>query len=241
MMPDQRTAKDTSCTACGCTRAPAPLDLLLLGAPGSGKGTEAALLVKELGIPHVATGDLFRENLKNNTELGRMAKSYMDKGQLVPDDVTAHMVEDRLGRSDVARGFILDGFPRTLPQAEALGAILGKLARRILAVFYIQVPDEVIIARLSARLICRHCQTPFNLRTMRPQREGICDKCGGPLYQRDDDRPETVGARLKVYHTQTAPLIDHYKRAGLVHEVAGDAGLEDMNRQVLDAIRRLTA
>ncbi|MBN2505178.1 MAG: adenylate kinase [Verrucomicrobia bacterium] len=215
------------------------MDVLLLGAPGSGKGTLAALLVKELGIPHVATGDLFRENLKANTELGRLAKSYMDQGQLVPDDVTARMVADRMSRSDVARGFILDGFPRTLPQASALGDILAGLGRRVLAVFHMRISDEVIIARLGARLICRQCQTPYNLVTMRPRKEGICDKCGGELYQRDDDKPETVGARLKVYHTQTAPLIEHYTRAGLVHEVAADGPLDAMVRQVLDTLRSL--
>ena len=226
----------------GDTPTPPPaLDLLILGAPGSGKGTQAAVLIKDLGIPHLATGDLFRENLKNNTELGKLAKFYMDRGQLVPDDVTANMVADRLSRPDVAKGFILDGFPRTLPQAKALEQILAKLKRRILAVFYLKASDELIIRRLGARLICRQCQTPYNLQTMRPQREGICDKCGGELYQRDDDKAETVAARLKVYHTQTAPLIDYYTRARLVHELDGEASLESVKRQAIGIIQRLAA
>lgn len=214
-------------------------DLLLLGAPGSGKGTLAALLVKELGIPHLATGDLFRENLKNQTELGKLAKSYMDKGQLVPDDVTARMMSDRLGRPDVAKGFILDGFPRTLPQAEALQEILNRLHRRILAVLYLNATDELIITRLSSRLICRSCQTPYNLKTMRPKREGICDRCGGELYQRDDDKPETVGARLKVYHSQTAPLIEYYQRAGLIHEYDASTPLAEVTQQMLATVKQL--
>ncbi len=240
IMADTQNATNAQ-TAAGTAPAQRPLDLLLLGAPGSGKGTQASVLVKALEIPHIATGDLFRENLKNNTELGKLAKSYMDQGQLVPDEVTARMMEDRLSRPDVAKGFILDGFPRNLAQAADLEKILTKLNRSILAVFYIQASDDLIISRLSSRLICRQCQTPYNLKTMKPKQEGICDKCGGELYQRDDDKPETVSARLKVYHTQTAPLIEHYTQAGLLHELKAEAGLENANRQVLEVIKQRTA
>jgi len=240
-MADTQYSTLNQTTGCGCAPAQRPLDILLLGAPGSGKGTQAALLIKELDIPHIASGDLFRENLKHNTELGQLAKSYMDKGQLVPDEVTANMMEDRLSRTDAAKGFILDGFPRTLPQAEALSEIMTKLDRSILGVFYIKASDDLIISRLSSRLICRQCQTPYNLKGRKPKQTGVCDECGGELYQRDDDKPETVKARLKVFHTQTAPLIDYYTRAGLVHELDAETGLEAVTKQALATIRELAA
>jgi adenylate kinase len=215
------------------------LDFLLLGAPGSGKGTQAALLVKEFGLPHIATGDLFRENLKNQTELGKLAKSYMDRGQLVPDEVTANMMQERLSRADVDKGFILDGFPRTVPQAEALTAMLARMRRRVLGVLYIKVSDAEIVNRLSGRLICHGCQAPFHPRFKPPQAAGVCDKCGGQLYQRDDDKPATVTARLTVFHQQTAPLIDYYGKSGLVHEINGETSVPEVSRQTLAAVLKL--
>lgn len=240
-MADQHDSTQAHSTGCGCTPAQRPLDLLLLGAPGSGKGTLAALLIEDLGVPHIATGDLFRENLKHNTPLGQLAKTYMDKGQLVPDEVTANMMAERLARPDAATGFVLDGFPRTLPQAEALKNILTQLQRGVLGVLYLKVSDQLIVSRLSSRLICRQCQTPYNLKTMKPQTEGVCDKCGGELYQRDDDKPETVSARLQVYYHQTAPLIEYYTQAGLVHELDGEVDLSIVTRNALDQIRKLAA
>jgi len=213
--------------------------LVLLGPPGSGKGTQAELLHEKLKLPHVASGDLFRENLKNETELGLLAKKYMDKGQLVPDDVTIAMVRERLQQPDCAQGVILDGFPRTLAQAESLDEMLAGMGRRLNGVLYLAVPDEELVRRLSGRWICSQCQTPYHTLFNPPAEEGICDLCGGELYQRDDDKPETVRARLKVYHRQTAPLIDYYRRAGLLVKVDGAKDIESVNAALLDAIRKL--
>ncbi len=213
--------------------------LVLLGPPGSGKGTQAELLHEKLKLPHVASGDLFRENLRNETELGLLAKKYMDKGQLVPDDVTIAMVRERLQQPDCAQGVILDGFPRTLAQAESLDEMLAGMGRRLNGVLYLAVPDEELVRRLSGRWICSQCQTPYHTLFNPPAEEGICDLCGGELYQRDDDKPETVRARLKVYHRQTAPLIDYYRRAGLLVEVDGAKDIESVNAALLDAIRKL--
>jgi adenylate kinase len=213
--------------------------LVLLGPPGSGKGTQAERLKEQLGLPHVASGDLFRENIGNKTKLGLLAKEYIDQGQLVPDDVTIAMVQERLQKPDCDAGVILDGFPRTLPQAEALGRILASRGRALTAVLYIKVPDEELVRRLAGRWICRQCQKPYHMVFNPPTREGICDECGGELYQREDDQPETVRARLKVYHEQTAPLIDYYRRAGLLVEVDGTGDVETVNTALLDAIRSL--
>ncbi|GIK99998.1 MAG: hypothetical protein BroJett029_42070 [Alphaproteobacteria bacterium] len=217
--------------------ARASLDLVLLGGPGSGKGTQAERLCAELKLPHIATGDLFRENLKNNTELGRLARTYMDRGELVPDDVTEAMVEERLARPDTHGGFVLDGFPRTLPQAAALMDMAARLHRRISGVLYIKVTDEAIVSRLSGRLICRQCQAPYHLQFKPPQKPGVCDTCGGELYQRADDNPNTVRARLLTFHGQTEPLIDYYRRAGLLHEIDGEGALADISTRCLQAVR----
>ncbi len=215
------------------------LDLVLLGGPGSGKGTQAEQLSKQLNLPHLATGDLFRDNLKIDTELGKLAKTYMNRGELVPDDVTKSMVEDRLARPDTRNGFILDGFPRTMPQAQALMEMMANLQRRISGVLYINVSDEAIVGRLSARMICRNCQMPYHLQFKPPQKSGVCDSCGGELYQRDDDNPDTVRARLKTYHNQTAPLIGYYERAGLLHEIAGEGEVAQVVERTLAVARRL--
>lgn len=214
-------------------------DLVLFGAPGSGKGTQAEQLRTELNLQHIATGDLFRENLKNETDLGKLAKTYMDRGELVPDDVTEAMVRERISRPDTQAGFIMDGFPRTLPQAEALTDIVTSMGRRIDAVLYIKVSDEEIVKRLSGRLICRSCQTPYHLIFKPPAQEGVCDLCGGELYQRDDDNPETVRARLNTFHAQTAPLIDYYKGAGLLIEIDGEGQVSDVTERTRSAVKGL--
>jgi len=215
------------------------LDIVLLGAPGSGKGTQAERICKELDLLHVATGDLFRENLKNETELGRLAKTYMNRGELVPDDVTEAMVRERLSRPDAQSGFVLDGFPRTLPQAEALTEIMTEMGRRINGVLYIKVSDEEIVNRLSGRIICKECQTPFH-KIFNPFKSCPFNKCEGEyLYQRDDDNPETVRARLKTFYGQTAPLIDYYGTAGLLIEIEGEGDVSEITAKVLDAARSL--
>jgi len=214
--------------------------LVLLGPPGAGKGTQAERLEKELHLPHVASGDLFREHLKNETELGLLAKEYMDRGDLVPDDVTIAMVRQRLQRPDCDQGAILDGFPRTQAQAQGLDRMLADMGRRLNGVLYIAVPDEELVRRLSGRWICRQCQMPYHTIFSPPAREGVCDVCGGPLYQREDDKPETVWARLKVYHEQTAPLIDYYRQKGLLVEVDGSGDIETVSAALLEAARKMT-
>lgn len=215
------------------------MNLVLLGPPGSGKGTQAERLKEQLGLPHVASGDLFRENVGNETGLGLLAKGYMDRGQLVPDDVTIAMVRERLQQPDCDDGVILDGFPRTLAQALALDKMLAGTGRALAGVLYINLPDEETVRRLSGRWICGQCQTPYHAVFSPPAEEGVCDECGGELYQRDDDRPETVRARLRVYHEQTAPLIDYYRRAGLLVEVDGAGDIEAVSAALLEATRNL--
>ena len=215
------------------------LNIVLIGGPGSGKGTQAEHLKKELGLKHIATGDLFRENLKNQTDLGKLAKTYMDRGELVPDDVTEAMVKERLSQPDTRDGFILDGFPRTLSQAQALTQIMTNLKRRLDGVLHIEVSDEEIVRRLSGRLICRNCQTPYHKEFNPPAKAGICNKCGGELYQRDDDNPDTIRARLKTYHAQTAPLIDYYEEAGLLVKIPGEGDMSEISKTAIAAARNL--
>lgn len=213
------------------------VDLVLLGGPGSGKGTQAARLAEQLHVPHIATGDLFRENLKNETELGKLAKAYMERGELVPDNVTDAMVSERLARADARNGFILDGFPRTLHQAHALVEMLAHLRRRLAGVLYIRVSDDEIVRRLSGRLICRQCQSPYHATFNPPQRAGLCDRCGGELYQRADDHPDTVRARLATFHAQTEPLIDFYRQAELLHQINGEGDVAAVRERSLAAVR----
>ncbi|MEO6060539.1 MAG: adenylate kinase [Thermoflexales bacterium] len=215
------------------------LDLVLLGGPGSGKGTQAERLRARFGLAHIATGDLFRDNLKNATELGRLARAYMDRGELVPDEVAEAMVEERLARPDARDGFVLDGFPRTVPQAQALDEMLARMRRRLEGVLFVNVSDEAIVGRLSGRLVCRACQTPYHIKFNPPKVAGICDKCGGELYRRDDDNPDTIRARLKVFHQQTEPLIDYFSEAGLLHELDGEGDVADVTGRTLDAATRL--
>jgi len=212
------------------------LYLVLLGGPGAGKGTQAERLSASLGIPQVSTGDLFRENLKNNTELGLLAKGYMERGELVPDEVTVGMVRERLSRPDAAQGAILDGFPRTIAQAEALENILADLGSRLAAVPYIKVPEDVLLARLAGRRTCRTCGAMYHDLFSPPQEPGVCDKCGGELYQRSDDTPETQKHRIEVYFEQTAPLIDYYREKGLLVEVDGRPGIDDIQQALLSTI-----
>ncbi len=211
-------------------------DIVLLGAPGSGKGTQAARLAAEFRLPHIATGDLFRENLRAASPLGLLAKAYMDRGELVPDDITEAMVEERLARADARNGFILDGFPRNVPQAQALTEMLARDHRRLGGVLHLRVPDDAIVMRLSGRLICRQCQAPYHSFFKAPKRPGVCDACGGELYQRADDTADTVRLRLGTFHAQTEPLIAHFRALGLLHEIDGG---NDVNEVTLQAAAML--
>lgn len=202
------------------------LYLIMLGAPGAGKGTQADLLCREYGLAKVASGELFREHLQQETELGRLAKSYMDRGELVPDDVTIQMVTERLSRPDAARGAVLDGFPRTLNQAEALDRFLAGRGEAIRRVFYIQVSAQELLERLSGRWLCRAAQHAYHVRNHPPKVAGVCDIDGSPLYQRDDDKPETVQRRIQVYLEQTAPLVDYYRKRGLLVAINGEKPIE---------------
>jgi adenylate kinase len=206
--------------------------IVMFGAPGSGKGTHAVEMCKQYNLAQVATGDLFRENLKNNTELGKLAKGYMDQGALVPDDVTGRMLKERLQRGDEAAGYIIDGFPRTMPQAEMLAQIFRELGITLAAVVYLNVSEQTIIERLGGRFICRKCQAPYNLPGRPPKQAGICDVCGGELYQRADDNPQTIKARLDTFHQQTAPLIAYFKQSGVLAEVDGEREFADRCRQI---------
>jgi adenylate kinase len=212
--------------------------IVLLGGPGSGKGTQAVLLASALNIPHISTGDLFRENLKLGTPLGILAKGYMDRGELVPDEVTVGMVRERLSRPDCQIGFILDGFPRTTPQAEALDKVLIELGKQLTSVPYLHVSDSVLLERLSNRWTCRSCGAVFSKNTP-PPREG-CKKehCDGELYRRPDDDPETQQNRIRVYVQQTAPLIDFYGKRGLIAEVSGEQNIEHVRIDLLSAVNK---
>lgn len=208
------------------------LYLIMLGAPGAGKGTQADLLCREYGLAKVASGELFREHLQQETELGRLAKSYMDWGELVPDDVTIQMVTERLSRPDAAKGAILDGFPRNPNQAEALDRFLAERGETIRRVFYIQVSAEELLERLSGRWLCRAAQHAYHVRYHPPKVAGICDIDGSPLYQRDDDKPETVQRRIQVYLEQTAPLVDYYRDRGLLVEINGERSIEEVFSEI---------
>ncbi|MCD6285511.1 MAG: adenylate kinase [Anaerolineae bacterium] len=213
--------------------AQSPTYVILMGPPASGKGTQAERLQDVLGLSHVASGDLFRYNLKNETELGLKAKVYMDKGDLVPDDVTIAMVLDRLSREDCAKGALLDGFPRTLAQAEALEVALADSGNSINLVLNIQVPTKELISRVTGRRLCRDCGASYHIKFKRPKEEGVCDKCGGELYQRDDDTEATARRRLEVYNAQTKPLINYYSRKGSLANIDGNRPIDE----VTDALK----
>jgi adenylate kinase len=217
------------------------MDLVLLGAPGSGKGTQADHLRRELGLTHIASGDLFRDHLNRQTELGIQASSYMSRGALVPDPITIAMLRERVSQPDTIKGVLLDGFPRTMEQAIALNQMMAELGREIRAVLYIDVPDDELVERLSGRLVCRECQAPFH-RTANPFTTCPHARCHGEyLYQRSDDAPETVRARLITFHRQTEPVIDYYRLINLLVTVTGSGPLDDVKRATLDALRRLEA
>jgi len=208
--------------------------IILLGAPGAGKGTQAVRLAADQAVPHVSTGDLFRENLKNETPLGARAKEFMDSGRLVPDELVLEMLFDRVSKDDCRDGYLLDGFPRTLPQAEALSQHLESV-ERVLAV-NLEVGDDVIVRRASGRLLCKPCGHIQHLEFSPPKTPGVCDKCGGELYQRDDDRPEVVTERLRVYHEQTAPLVRYYADRKLLKSVNGEQSPDEVYRDLLEAV-----
>ncbi|MBQ2453231.1 MAG: adenylate kinase [Lachnospiraceae bacterium] len=202
------------------------MKIVMLGAPGAGKGTQADKIAEKYGLPHISTGDIFRKNIKEGTELGKEAKSYMDAGKLVPDELTVRLLLDRVKNDDCAKGYILDGYPRTIPQAEALDKELKKLGEKIDYAINVDVPDENIINRMSGRRACLKCGATYHLKYVPPKKDGICDECGSELVIRDDDKPETVKNRLAVYHEQTQPLIEYFEKQGVLHTVDGttDAG-----------------
>lgn len=204
------------------------MKIVMLGAPGAGKGTQAKMIAAKYEIPHISTGDIFRSNIKNGTELGKKAKEYMDQGLLVPDELTVDLVIDRLGQDDCQKGYILDGFPRTIPQAEALDAALAKLSEKMDYAIDVDVPDENIVNRMSGRRACTKCGATYHI-VYNPSAKGdICEACGDTLILRDDDRPETVQKRLSVYHEQTQPLIDYYQGQGILKTVDGTQDMKDV-------------
>jgi adenylate kinase len=211
--------------------------IILLGAPGAGKGTQAVMLAEKMKLVQVASGDLFRKALQQETDLGKKAKVYMEKGQLVPDEITIQMVLERLNAPDCKNGAILDGFPRNIKQAKALDKAMTKLSRAIDKVTYIKVSEGELLKRLGGRWICRKCQAPYHEVDSPPKVAGKCDRCGGELYQRADDNAETVKKRLKVYFEETSPLIDHYKKAGKLVEINGEGSAEEINRRIITALR----
>jgi adenylate kinase len=212
--------------------------IVLLGPPGAGKGTQAQKLAHELGLVHVSSGDIFRENLNNETELGKKAKKFIERGDLVPDDLTIAMIKDRLNRDDCKVGALLDGFPRTPVQAVSLALMLQTLDGKVRAVPYIKVPPEILVERLSGRWTCRSQGHVYHERFHRPLKQGICDIDGSELYQREDDKPETVKNRINVYFDQTAPLIEYYRSAGLLIEIDGTASIEEVYEEMLTAVTR---
>ena len=209
------------------------MNLILLGAPGAGKGTQAEILCERLGIPTISTGNMIREALKSGTEMGLKAKAYIEAGQLVPDEVVIGIVRDRLNEDDCKNGFILDGFPRTIPQAEAL----DRMGITIDHVVDINVPDEVITRRVSGRRVCPGCGNSYHVETKKPQQEGVCDRCGNTLVQRKDDEPKTVEERLRVYHEQTEPLRDYYAAAGKLLVMDGQQGIQEIAEQTLAKLK----
>lgn len=212
------------------------MKIIMLGAPGAGKGTQAKKIAEKYGIPHISTGDIFRANIKNGTELGKKAKTYMDQGLLVPDELTVDLVIDRVAKEDCKNGYILDGFPRTIPQAESLDAALEKLGEKIDYAVNVEVPDENIINRMGGRRACVGCGATYHIVYNPTKIEGVCDACGEKLILRDDDKPETVQKRLTVYHDQTQPLIDYYSKSGVLKEVDGTVDMEDVFAAIVDIL-----
>ena len=210
------------------------MKIIMLGAPGAGKGTQAKKIAARYEIPHVSTGDIFRANIKGGTELGMKAKTFMDQGMLVPDEITIGMLMDRIHEADCAKGYVLDGFPRTIPQAESLTKALKDAGEAIDYAVNVDVPDENIVSRMGGRRACVSCGATYHVEFNAPKTEGICDSCGEKLILRDDDKPETVQKRLDVYHEQTQPLIDYYKKAGVLKEVDGTKNMEEVFKDIVN-------
>ena len=213
-------------------------NIVLLGAPGAGKGTQAALIKEKYNLPHISTGDIFRKNIREGTPLGVQVKAIIDRGELVPDELTVALVKDRLAQPDCKDGYILDGFPRTIPQAESLKKALSDKGEALDFAVNVDVPDENIVARMSGRRACPKCGATYHIAYAAPKKEGVCDKCGAELILRDDDKPETVANRLKVYHDQTQPLIDYYTKENILHTVDGT---QDMEKVFADIVKILGA
>ncbi|MBR4707762.1 MAG: adenylate kinase [Pseudobutyrivibrio sp.] len=212
------------------------MKIIMLGAPGAGKGTQAKQIAAKYSIPHISTGDIFRANIKNGTELGKKAKEYMDQGLLVPDELTCDLVMDRIAQDDAKNGFVLDGFPRTIPQAEALDAALTKIGQAMDYAVDVDVPDENIINRMSGRRACLNCGATYHIVSIPPKKEGICDTCGNELVLREDDKPETVKKRLDVYHDQTQPLIEYYQGKGILKSVDGTQPMEKVFEDIVSIL-----
>ena len=212
------------------------MKIIMLGAPGAGKGTQAKKIAEKYHIPHISTGDIFRANIKNGTELGKKAKTYMDQGLLVPDELTVDLVIDRVGQDDCKDGYILDGFPRTIPQAECLDAALEKRGEKVDFAINVEVPDENIVNRMSGRRACVGCGATYHIKYNPTKVDGVCDACGEKLVLRDDDKPETVQKRLGVYHDQTQPLIDYYTKSGVLEEVDGTVDMEDVFQAIVEIL-----
>ncbi len=212
------------------------MKIIMLGAPGAGKGTQAKMIAEKYGIPHVSTGDIFRANIKNGTELGKKAKTYMDAGQLVPDSLTVDLLIDRISQEDCANGYVLDGFPRTIPQAQCLEDALNARGEAVDYAINVEVPDSNIVNRMGGRRACVTCGATYHLVHIPPKAEGICDKCGSELILRDDDKPETVLKRLGVYHEQTQPLIDFYGAKGILKEVDGTQDMKAVFEAIVEIL-----
>ncbi len=212
------------------------MKIIMLGAPGAGKGTQAKKIAAKYNIPHISTGDIFRANIKNGTELGKKAKTYMDQGLLVPDELVVDLVVDRVNQNDCENGYVLDGFPRTIPQAEALTKALAAMGQKVDYAIDVDVPDENIVRRMSGRRACVGCGATYHVVYAPTKKEGICDTCGGELILRDDDKPETVQKRLNVYHEQTQPLIDYYTEAGILRAVDGTVDIEDVFQSIVNIL-----
>ena len=212
--------------------------LILVGPPGAGKGTQAVHLAAHYSIPHISTGDIFRANIKNSTELGKRAQAFMDKGELVPDSVTNEMVRDRLGQADAANGFLLDGFPRNVAQADELNKILVEKSMPLDAVLELKIENAEIIRRLSGRRTCRNCSTSFHIDFEKPKVAGVCDACQGELYQREDDKEEVVARRLEVYTEQTAPIIDYYSKAGLLKSISALGDVSEITQLAIKSLAK---
>lgn len=213
------------------------MKIIMLGAPGAGKGTQAKMIADTYGLPHVSTGDIFRMNIKNGTQLGMEAKTYMDQGLLVPDELTVRILLDRVGQDDCKNGYVLDGFPRTIPQAEVLEDALTKLGNQIDFAINVEVPDENIIRRMGGRRACLSCGATYHIEHVPPKKEGICDVCGQELVLRDDDKPETVKNRLRVYQEQTQPLIDFYTKKGVLRTVDGTQDMQDVFSAIKEILK----